>query len=372
MGKVFRVLIGLCVVAACVAAGIWGTQQILSQGGSGEAAPAPPAVRVDLTQPETRQIEERVSGVGTLIPVRSVELVPTAAGRVTDVPVSSGEEVAEGEIVVQLDDRAARAAVADAEATYAEAEDAFRRVEELTDSNAAAEARLEEARAAYRRAEAALMTARADLEDRTLVAPFDGVLGLIDIEAGTYLSAGMALTRLSDISTMELTVSLPERYYDRIKVGQAVNVTTPAYPDAEFDGEVTVRAPEVNLETRSFNIRAEIDNADGRLVGGMFADAEIVLDTYEGLAIADDAIISEGLASYVYTVADGAAVRTEIDPGQSLGAMTEVREGLQLGDRVVIAGWDNLSDGASVEVAEDVDGQEDAAAQDDGAEGGTQ
>lgn len=363
MGKVFRVVIGLCVVAICAAAGIWGTQQILSQGGSGEAASAPPAVRVEVTRPETRQIEDRVSGVGTLIPVRSVELVPTSAGRVTGVPVSSGEEVTEGEVIVQLDERAARAALAEAEATYAEAEDAFRRVEELTDNNAAAEARLEEARAAYRRAEAALMMTRADLEDRTLLAPFDGVLGLIDIETGTFLSEGMAVTRLADISTMELTVSLPERYFDRIRVGQAVNVTTPAYPDAEFDGEVTVRAPEVNLETRSFNIRAEIDNADGRLVGGMFADAEIVLDTYEGLAIADDAIISEGLASYVYTVADDAAVRTEIEPGQSLGSMTEVRDGLALEDRVVVAGWDNLSDGASVEVAEEVDESGDAASQ---------
>ena len=365
MGKVFRVVIGLCVVATCAAAGIWGTQQILSQGGSGEAASAPPAVRVEVTRPETRQIEDRVSGVGTLIPVRSVELVPTSAGRVTGVPVSSGEEVTEGEVIVQLDERAVRAALAEAEATYAEAEDAFRRVEELTDNNAAAEARLEEARAAYRRAEAALMMTRADLEDRTLLAPFDGVLGLIDIETGTFLSEGMAVTRLADISTMELTVSLPERNVDRIRVGQAVNVTTPAYPDAEFDGEVTVRAPEVNLETRSFNIRAEIDNADGRLVGGMFADAEIVLDTYEGLAIADDAIISEGLASYVYTVADDAAVRTEIEPGQSLGAMTEVRDGLALEDRVVVAGWDNLSDGASVEVAEEVDESGDAASQGD-------
>lgn len=352
MGRPFRIIASICLLALCVVGGLWGTQQLVSQSASGAERQGPSAVRVDLAAPEERRIEDRIGGVGTLIPVRSVELVPAAAGRVTEVMVSSGADVEQGEVLVRLDDRAARASLADAEATYAQAEDEFRRVEELADSNTAAEARLQEARAAYRRAEAAMMSARADLEDRTLVAPFDGVLGLIDIETGTFLSEGMVVTRLSDITSMELTVSLPERYFDQIAVGQTVTVTTPAYPEARFEGEVTVRAPEVNLNTRSFDPRAEVDNPEGRLVGGMFADAEIILDTYQGLAIPHDAIISEGLSSYVYTVADGKAARTEIEPGQSLGAVTEVRDGLDMQDRVVVAGWDNLSDGAAVEVAE--------------------
>jgi membrane fusion protein (multidrug efflux system) len=86
----------------------------------------------------------------------------------------------------------------------------------------------------------------------------------------------------------------------------------------------------------------------------MFADARLLLGSEEGLAVADDAIISEGLSTYVFTVVDGTARRTAIETGASLEELTEVRSGLAPGDRVVVAGWDRLSDGAPVEVADDI------------------
>ena len=161
------------------------------------------------------------------------------------------------------------------------------------------------------------------------------------------------MTRLFDLSSVEVVASLPERYYEMVKPDQTLVVTTPAYPEQDFEGRVTVRASEIDLGSRSFEIRARIDNPDGRLVGGMFANSRLVLDTYQSLAIPDDAIISEGLSTYVYTVEDGTAARTTVEPGTSLGALTEVREGLSKQDRVVVAGWDRLSDGAPVEIDEE-------------------
>jgi len=78
-----------------------------------------------------------------------------------------------------------------------------------------------------------------------------------------------------------------------------------------------------------------------------------VLDRYDATAIPDDAIISEGLSTYVFTVDDETARRTEVETGNSVGSLTEIREGLDTDDRVVVAGWDNLSDGATVEIDED-------------------
>ena len=198
------------------------------------------------------------------------------------------------------------------------------------------------------------MRARADLEDRAITAPFSGTLGVIDIEPGSFVQSGVAVTRLSDLSAVEVSLSVPERYFERVREGQALIVTTPAYPEESFEGRVTLRAPEINLGSRSVEIRARLDNPEGRLVGGMFANSRLVFETYEGLVIPDDAIISEGLTTYVYTVRDGTARRTEIDIGTSLGALTEVREGLSAEDRVVVAGWDQLSDQAPVEIDEDV------------------
>lgn len=352
-GKVFT---GLCVVLLFAAAGVFGAQTLLSgqesKPGSGDESTRP--IRVGVASPQTRDIEDAVMAIGTLMPLRSVELVPNAPGRVTKLPVSSGHQVSEGDLLIQLDDRAARAALMEAEATLSEARQNFLRVEQLADSNAAAEAQLEQARAAFRRAEAALMVAQADFEDRAITAPFAGTLGVIDTEEGAFLNASEPVTQLSDLSVVVVSFPLPERYYDSVVPGQILLVTTPAYPDDTFQGRVTLRAPGVDLGTRSFEVRAEVDNPDRRLVGGMFANSRLVLDTYEGLAVPDDAIISEGLTSYVYTVTNATAARTRIETGRSLGALTEVRSGLNTDDQVVITGWDQLSDGARVQIADDI------------------
>lgn len=354
--RVSKFVLSFIVVLAFAAGGVFGTRALLSgdePGSARDSAGRQPA-RVNVTTPRMRTIEEAISAVGTLMPVRSVELVSNAPGRVTSVPVSSGQEVEQGALLIQLDDRATRAALVEAEATLSEARQNYRRIEQLTDSNIAAEASLEEARAGLSRAEAAVMRARADLEDRAITAPFSGTLGVIDTEPGSFVQSGVAITRLSDLSAVEVSLSVPERYFERVREGQALIVTTPAYPEESFEGQVTLRAPEIDLGSRSVEIRARIDNPEGRLVGGMFANSRLVLETYEGLVIPDDAIISEGLTTYVYTVRDGTARRNEIDIGASLGALTEVREGLSAQDSVVIAGWDQLSDQAPVEIDEDV------------------
>ena len=127
MSRVLKIVIGLCIVIACAAAGLYGTGTLLSgeESGTGQEGSAQQATRVGVTSPEMRSIEDAVSAVGTLMPVRSVALVPNAPGRVTEVPVSSGEEVAEGDLLIQLDDRAERAALSEAEATLSEAQQEF-------------------------------------------------------------------------------------------------------------------------------------------------------------------------------------------------------------------------------------------------------
>ncbi|SFD83824.1 efflux RND transporter periplasmic adaptor subunit [Roseivivax sediminis] len=357
MKKTLKILGGACAVVALAAAGLFGTEYLLS---TESAANQPPqggeqrATRVGISEPERREFATEVSAVGTIMPVRQVDITPSVAGRVTDVPARSGTAVSEGDVLLRLDDRAQRATLRSAEATLGEAQQNLNRVEELAEANTAAEQQLEQARATFARAEGEVMSARAALEDRTLTAPFDGTLGFVDTDPGAYVTTSSVLTQLSDLSVMQVDLSLPERYFDRVEPGQTVELSVPAYPEATFSGEVTVRGSNVESGSRSFNVRAEVSNADRRLVGGMFAQTRLVFDTYDGLALPDDAIISEGARTFVYTVADGQASRRTVSLGGSAGSLTEVTDGISEGDRVVVTGWNTLRDGAPVEVAEDV------------------
>ncbi len=349
----------LAVVGACGAAGIWGTDYLLAQtGGAASGAGASgtdggrETVRVTVATPQRAEVTDSAEAIGTIHPVRAIGLRPLASGRVSEVAVTSGERVEEGDLIVALDARAARASVARAEATRDEARSELARIEELSEENVAAEARLEEARAAAARAEAELEQARAALEDRRLTAPFDGTLGIVTADRGEYVDPSTTLAPLDDLSVVEVAFDLPEDYYARVEPGQRVDLATPVYPDRAFTGTVSVRGATIAPASRSFEVRARLDNPGRRLAGGMFVEAEIVFDRAEALTVPDDAIVSEGETTFVFTVADGTARRTEIGVGESVGNRTEVTRGLREDDRVVLTGWDDLSDGAAVTVAD--------------------
>ena len=356
MSRVLKIAGILVVVAVCGAVGFWGTGELLSQEGDAEGESqggGPRATRVTVAAPEMTTVEDSFAAVGTILPVRSIELRPLAQGRVVEIGVDSGEAVERGDLIFRLDDRAARAALADAEATLRETRAEFERIQELASEDVAAEARLETARGAYRRAQAAVDEATAVLEDRSLTAPFAGVVGIIDMDPGEYVDSATDVSTLDDLSSVQADFALPERYFERAEAGQKVRVTSAIYPGRTFEGEVSVKAPRIDAASRSFAARVRMDNADRLLASGMFVTAELIFQTYEAPTLPDDAIISEGDATYVYIVEDGTARRTEVSVAPAEGGRTEITEGLPDEARVVTTGWDTLSDGAPVEVAED-------------------
>jgi len=350
-----KFFVGAIVVAICAAAGVWGAQVLLSDdeaSGNGQGG-APQAVRVTTATAERREIEDRAGAVGTIQPLRSVKLRPEATGRVTARPVRSGAKVEAGDLIVQLDPRAARAALAEAQATLDETRRDFRRFEELKDENVAAKARLDEARAAFDRAKANMTRAEVELEKRAIRAPFAGVLGIVDIDVGDYIDQGTIVGQLDDLSDVEAAFALPESYFSTVSPGLTVRARSAVYPDAVFEGEVSVRAPRISEDTRSFDVRARFDNAEQRLVGGMFVRLEIVFATFEAPEVPDEAIITEGRDSYVFKIENGTARRTPIEPGPSREGRTAIERGLKPGAEVVVSGWNALSDGADVEILSD-------------------
>lgn len=353
MVRAIKWLVGLIVVACCAAAGVWGADYLTASEEQAASREGPSATRVSVASPESRELENRFSAVGSILPLRSIELRPLAAGRVVAAPVTSGARVAEGDLIFELDSRAARAELADAQATYEEARQELQRFLELQDRNVSSEATIETARAAFRRAEAAVLLAEANVEDRRLLAPFDGVLGAFDLDPGEYIEPATIVSTLEDLSAVEAEFALPERYFARTRPGQTVRLEARPYPGRVFTGEVDFVAPGIDPATRSFKVRVLVENEDRALAGGMFVDAELVFDSYEALTVPDDAVISEGSATYVYTVEDGTARRTGIQLGASRDGRAEIEDGLGEEAQVVVTGWNTLSDGSPVEIAEE-------------------
>ncbi|WP_299844319.1 efflux RND transporter periplasmic adaptor subunit [uncultured Jannaschia sp.] len=357
MKKMIGIAAAVLFVVACGAVGVFGTDRLIAMFESSDETETGDAegqaTRVTVGRPEIRELDDSFRTVATILAARSIELRPLTEGRVIEIAVESGQDVAEGDLIAALDARAAEAALTDARATLTEAEASFDRIDELADENVAADAQLDTSRATFERAEAGVAAAEAALEDRRIVAPFDGVVGIVDLDPGELIDPATVITTLDDLSTVEAAFAVPERYYERVEAGQRVELQGAIYEDRTFEGDVVVKAPRIDPASRAFDVRVRVDNADRALTEGMFMTATLIFETYEAPTLPEEAIISEGETTYVYVAGeDGTAIRTEVGIGAALEGRSEITEGVDEGTPVVMTGYEQLTDGAPIEIAE--------------------
>lgn len=318
-------------------------------GSTGPGAGAAP-VPVILAAAETRQTARQVEAVGTTLSRRAVAIVPLASGRVEAVEFEPGEQVEAGEVLVRLDDDIEQADLAEAEATLQESVLALERARALRQKNAIPEATVEQLIAARAGSQAELDRARRRLADRTVRAPFAGMVGLRQIDPGARVDENTVLTTLDDRSEMEIEFSLPETLYGQVSIGQAVIATSVAFPGRPFEGLVATIDSRIDPTARAFRVRALLPNPDLALPAGMFMHVAVVLESRAAVMIPEEAVIAQGSRTFVYVVADDRASVRDVRIGHREVGAVEVLEGLSPGEAVVVRGTERLRDNAPVRV----------------------
>jgi membrane fusion protein (multidrug efflux system) len=315
-----------------------------------DADDGPRLVSVETAVAERRRLARTVEAVGTTRARRSVEIVPLEPGRVVAVNFRTGDKVAKGDVLVELDDDIERADLAEAEAVLAERRQAVARNSQLQRSNAVARAQLEQIVAQAAAAEAALDRARRRLADRAIRAPFAGVVGLTDVDPGARVEEGQAITTVDDLSEVEIEFSLPETLFAAIGAGQAVAAQSAAFPGRSFEGRVSAIDTRVDEVSRSFRVRAVVPNQEGALPAGMFMFLSLVLSEAEAVTVPEEAVIAQAAETYVYVVEDGVAELRTVATGQRQDGRIAILDGVRDGEMVVTRGTQRLRDGAAVKV----------------------
>jgi membrane fusion protein, multidrug efflux system len=308
------------------------------------------AVPVQIAMAAVGTMRERIEAVGTTIARQAVDIVPLTSGRVAEIAFSPGARVETGAVLVRLDDGAEQAAVAEARAGLREAELALDRARKLRSNNTVAQATVDELEAAYLGASARVDAAEKQLADRTVRAPFGGVVGIRGVDVGARVDDATVLTTLDDLAEVEIEFSVPEIYFGRVRDGQAVAATSSAFPGRIFEGRIAKIDTRVGQVSRAFRVRAVIPNPDLTLPAGMFMHVEVVLEERPAVLIPEEAVIAEGDRTFVFTVAEERAQRRAVRLGQRSAGTVEVLEGLEAGEAVVRAGTQRLRDGTEVRV----------------------
>jgi membrane fusion protein (multidrug efflux system) len=326
-------------------------------------APPPTAVASELVQ--AAEWASSLSAVGELEASRGVVLTADLAGRIASIAFEPGARVQQGDLLVEQEVSSEQTELEAAEADKTLARSNLNRASKLLKDKLIPRSDYDAALAAYRGASARVQTIRASLDKKQIVAPFDGRLGLSQVDLGQNISAGTPIVSLQAIDRMYFNFSLPQRDLTRVTTGLLVTVAIDALPDQTYRGEVSAINSEIDKSTRTVEVQAVLDNPQGELLPGMFGRVEVSLgEQREVLIIPAPAISYASFGDSVFVLeppeqaeegSDALVARQQfVQLGEQRGDYVEVTRGLAVGERVASAGAFKLRNGAPVSLNESV------------------
>lgn len=280
---------------------------------------------------------DQIEAIGTAMANQSAMLMPTVTETVKSINVNEGEFVKAGTVIVELNND-------EEQATLTEAAKSFGRYDQLARSKIGSEARRDEE-------EARMNVAKAQLDKRRIVAPFDGVLGIRKVSVGDMVSPTTMITTIDELDPIKLQFSVPESFISVLKPGLEIKAMTEAYPGEAFTGKVNAIDSRINATTRAIMVNAYIPNPDGRLRPGLLMKANIVRSERQSLAVPEEAIVSAGEKKTVLTVgSDNKVVEKTVTTGNRQAGYVEILSGLTAGEKVIIEGLQKAQNGAEVKI----------------------
>ncbi len=312
------------------------------------AARKPPPQVVETARAEQRELAQTLKAVGTLEAVRRVDIVTQEEGTLVHLPWFEGDAVAEGEILLRLDDAVIRAELDKARANRRQAELDLKRLQGLVPKRLASEDELARARTALAlaRAEEALLQTRLA---RTVVrAPFSGVITRRLREPGDALPRHTHVLSMVDPRRLRVRVAVSELVLPDLAAGQPVAVTIDALGGETHPGRIARVHPTVDPSTRKGLVDAVLDPVPGGARPGQLCRVTLRGTARPRLVVPFSAVRHDASGAYVFRIEDGTARRRPVRTGRVLETWMEVLDGLAPGDEVVTQGFLGLENGRPV------------------------
>jgi len=301
--------------------------------------------------------QPKLTSVGNVRAFRGVELSTELAGLVASVPIKSGQDVKEGELLIKLNDVSDVAqlnslkALADLAKVINERDRqqlAIQAISKNVFDTSAADAKSKQAQVEQQTALVA---------KKNLKAPFSGRIGIVSINPGQYVNSGDKLLTLQTLDPIFVDFNLPQNNAEQIKVGQEVEVTTDAFKDASFTGKITAVSPKVDTNTRNIQVEAQLANPDKKILPGMFANVNIKIgDQVKFLTLPQTAVTYNPYGSTVFIAKSAGkkdkqgkeileAQQVFVTTGATRGDQVAILKGVEEGATVVTSGQLKLKNG---------------------------
>lgn len=289
--------------------------------------------------------------VGSVEPAKSVVVSAVYPGTLVSCNVSEGDAVSKGDTLAVIDSRSVRSSWEMAHATLDQAEDGYQRLTQVHGSGSVADVKMVEIQTQLAKARAAAEAADKALEDCTVKAPFDGVVGEVFAETGVDLTLSQPLLRLLDISSVDIGISVPESEYASYSKGDAAYVSVPAAGCADFRAFLRTKGLTASALSHSYRFVLDPQPGVSGLMPGMVCKVTFD-DPSSGIVIPASVVRIDMDGQYVWTVLEGKVRKTYVDTGGFSGNGVIVKNGLSAGDKVITEGMQKVSSGMSVRIVE--------------------
>ncbi len=339
--------------------------QMLLHAGETMRKLGPPPEVVGTAVARQESWEGTLAAVGTVAAVRGVAVSNESPGVVTAIHFESGQVVRAGQVLVELDTSVERAQLASAEARKELADVSAGRSRALAQREAASKAQLDADEAQLKTSSADFGALKAQIDRKTVRAPFAGRLGIRNVNLGQYLQPGTPVTVLESLGAVYVDFTVPQQYLPDVKTGTPVRVSlTDAVAGAGgvLDGVIGAIDPTIDATTRSIKLRASVPNHKDKLRPGMFVNVEVVRDQKSRVVTAPvTAIVHASYGDSVFVVEPGPTDKANkvarqqfVRIGPARGDFVAILDGVKVGQELVTAGAFKLRNGAPVVVNNDV------------------
>jgi RND family efflux transporter MFP subunit len=332
-------------------------------------AQAPPPAPVVVSPVLEKQVRESVVLVGTATSRVTSLLASEIEGLVEKLYVEEGDTVKRGQVLARLRSstlkiqlEVARAARKEAAERYLQAKAELERSTKLRRSESIAEKKFLDDRfeamvwkQRVRQREAEISRLKDLLAKKTIIAPFSGFVARKHTEVGQWVEKGGGVVTLIDLANVHVVVQIPERYVEKIRVGDLASVALDALGNKRFSGKVIAVIQEGDRETRTFPVKVEINNKDFRIKSGMLCSVSFSLgEPYTALLVPKDALVARDNQKFVFVYQNDIVKLVRVDIKGYHGGMAEVSGDLNPGFLVVIRGNERLRDGQKTLVIREI------------------
>lgn len=307
------------------------------------------AILVNVAKPKFHSFENSFSYLGTFDPNKQNLIGSDVAGKIIRMNVQDGDKVSKGQILAKLDDEMLELQLENAAIQVESQKNDDARNNFLIKENAITGVQNEKTKLALKAAEANYKLIKKQFKNTSIAAPFSGVISKKMVDLGSVIGIGTPLFEITDISSVKLSISVPERDILKFKEGQKVIINVDVYDNIDFEG--TVSSIGVKADA-SHNFKVEIavrNSGKNRIMAGMYGSVKLQNATAKNaLSISRKALVGSTKHPQLYVVRNGKAKLISFTAGTSDAAFIEVVDGLSATDVVIVKGQINLQNNSNV------------------------